>query len=149
MAKEYDKEIRKLFGDYKRAKSRMAYLDNQRVGGRIGADLEDEYTKLKCFVRVVDTMLSQLTILQQQIIEYYYIVGESLYDIAELLSYSYYHCSNNKNEAIDELNRIFSDTRFDSIIAREFDRRYEELLDGATDGVVDARQCCKSGGETA
>lgn len=124
MAKEYDKEIRKLFGDYKRAKSRMAYLEQTKVGGRMREELEEEYKKLECLVGVVDTMLSQLTILQQQIIEYYYIVGESLYDIAELLNYSYYHCSNNKNEAVDELKRIFADTRFDSIIAQEFEKVY-------------------------
>ena len=130
MAKEYDKEIRKLFGDYKRAKSRIAYLELTKIGGKIRKENEEEYIKLACLVRVVDTMLSQLTILQQQIIEYYYIVGESLYDIADLLNYSYYHCSNNKNEAVDELKRIFSDTRFDSIIAQEFERRYDELKEG-------------------
>ena len=130
MAKEYDKEIRKLFGDYKRARSRIAYLEQTKVGGKIRKEDEEEYVKLKCLVRVVDTMLSQLTILQQQIIEYYYIVGESLYDIADLLNYSYYHCSNNKNEAVDELKRIFADTRFDSIIAQEFQRRYDELKEG-------------------
>ena len=129
MAKEYDKEIRKLFGDYKRAKSRMAYLDRCRMIStkQLSEENEKEYTELKSLVNVVDTMLSQLTLLQQQIIEYYYIFGESLYDIAELLNYSYYHCSNNKNEAIDELNRIFADTRFDSIVAQEFDRRYKEF----------------------
>ena len=134
MAKEYDKEIRKLFGDYKRAKSRMAYLKQTEVGGRMSPAHEEEYAKLDCLVGVVDTMLSQLTILQQQIIEYYYIIGESLYDIAELLSYSYYHCSNNKNEAVDELKRIFADTRFDSIIAQEFEKRYVRLRKEATDG---------------
>ena len=127
MAKEYDKEIRKLFGDYKRAKSRIAYLEHTKVGGRMCSEYEEECAKLKCFIDVVDTMLSQLTILQQQIIEYYYIVGESLYDIADLLNYSYYHCSNNKNEAVDELKRIFADTRFDSIIAQEFEHRYDTL----------------------
>lgn len=134
MAKEYDKEIRKLFGDYKRAKARMAYLDRCRF--RTTHELpseysEEEYAKLQSLVNVVDSMLSQLTLLQQQIIEYYYILGESLYDIAELLNYSYYHCSNNKNEAIDELNRIFNDTRFDSIIAQEFEKRYETLRKAA------------------
>lgn len=133
MAKEYDKEIRKLFGDYKRAKSRMAYLEQTKVGGKMRKEFEDEYKKLECLVGVVDTMLSQLTILQQQIIEYYYIVGESLYDIAELLNYSYYHCSNNKNEAVDELKRIFADTRFDSIIAQEFGKRYDRLREGVDD----------------
>ena len=129
MAKEYDKEIRKLFGDYKRAKARMAYLDRTRfqLSKRLPDEYVEEYAELESLVNVVDTMLSQLTLLQQQIIEYYYILGESLYDIAELLNYSYYHCSNNKNEAIDELNRIFSDTRFDSIIAQEFQRRFAEL----------------------
>ena len=128
MAKEYDKEIKKLFGDYKRAKSRMAYIDRTRFhDGHLSEEYVDEYEKLKSLVNVVDVMLSQLTILQQQIIEYYYIVGESLYDISELLNYSYYHCSNNKNEAVDELNRIFADTRFDSIIAQEFEKRYERL----------------------
>ena len=134
MAKEYDKEIRKLFGDYKRAKSRMAYLKRTEFNGRLYEDYEGEYMKLECLVNVVDTMLSQLTILQQQIIEYYYICGESLYDIAELLNYSYYHCSNNKNEAIDELNRIFADTRFDSIIAKEFEKQYEQLRKAVDNG---------------
>ena len=133
MAKEYDKEIRKLFGDYKRAKSRMAYLKQTEFNGEMTAEHEEEYRKLDCLVGVVDTMLSQLTILQQQIIEYYYIIGESLYDIAELLNYSYYHCSNNKNEAVDELKRIFADTRFDSIIAREFEKRYNRLREDKTD----------------
>ena len=127
MAKEYDIEIKKLFGDYKRAKSRMAYLDQTQFRGKRYEKFEGEYNKLECLVNVVDTMLSQLTILQQQIIEYYYIVGESMYDIAELLNYSYYHCSNNKNEAIDELRRIFADTRFDSIISQEFEKQYERL----------------------
>lgn len=128
MAKEYDKEIRKLFGDYRRAKSRIEFLNrNKFLDGRMSEDHEGEYQKLECLVRVVDSMLGQLTVLQQQIIEYYYIYGESLYDIAELLHYSYYHCSNNKNEAIDELNRIFADTRFDSVIAHEFEKQYEEL----------------------
>lgn len=127
MPKEYDKEIRKLFGDYKRAKSRMEFLKRNEFHNKMPEDYEGEYRKLECLVRVVDTMISQLTILQQQIIEYYYIIGESMYDIAELLNYSYYHCSNNKNEAIDELNRIFDDTRFDSIIAQEFEKQYEEL----------------------
>lgn len=129
MAKEYDKEIRKLFGDYKRAKARMAFLDRTRfqVSKQLPEEYREEYAKLQSLVNVVDMMLSQLTLLQQQIIEYYYILGESLYDIAELLNYSYYHCSNNKNEAIDELNRIFADTRFDSIIAKEFERRYAEM----------------------
>lgn len=131
MAKEYDKEIRKLFGDYKRARSRMAFLEQRKVNGKMDEASEEEYRKLECLIRVVDTMLSQLTILQQQIIEYYYIVGESLYDIAELLNYSYYHCSNNKNEAVDELRRIFADTRFDSIIAQEFERQYDRLKEGA------------------
>lgn len=133
MAKEYDKEIRKLFGDYKRAKARMAYLDRTRfqVSKELPDEHKEEYAKLRSLVNVVDMMLSQLTILQQQIIEYYYILGESLYDIAELLNYSYYHCSNNKNEAIDELNRIFNDTRFDSIIAQEFEKRYAELRKAA------------------
>lgn len=136
MAKEYDKEIRKLFGDYKRAKARIAYLDRCRFYATHelpSGYSEEEYAKLQSLVNVVDSMLSQLTILQQQIIEYYYILGESLYDIAELLNYSYYHCSNNKNEAVDELNRIFSDTRFDSIIAQEFERRYEALRKAKTD----------------
>ena len=133
MAKEYDKEIRMLFGDYKRAKSRMAYLEHNSFNGKMREDYEGEYKKLKCLVNVVDAMLSQLTILQQQIIEYYYIIGESLYDIAELLNYSYYHCSNNKNEAVDELKRIFADTRFDSMIAQEFERRYEALRKAETD----------------
>ena len=127
MAKEYDKEIRKLFGDYKRAKSRMTYLEHTLFHGNMNEDYEGEYNKLRSLVNVVDVMLSQLTILQQQIIEYYYILGESMYDIAELLNYSYYHCSNNKNEAVDELNRIFKSTRFDSIIAQEFERKYDEL----------------------
>ena len=127
MAKEYDKEIRKLFGDYKRAKSRMAYLKHGEFNGKMNEDYVGEYRKLECLVNVVDTMLSQLSILRQQIIEYYYIFGESLYDIAELLHYSYYHCSNEKNEAVDELKRIFSDTRFDSIIAQEFEKQYEKL----------------------
>lgn len=129
MAKEYDKEIRKLFGDYKRAKSRMAFLKQSEVGGRMNAEYAEEYRRLECLVNVVDTMLGQLTILQQQIIEYYYIVGESLYDIAELLNYSYYHCSNNKNEAVDELNRIFADTRFDSIVAKEFEKQYARMAE--------------------
>lgn len=124
MAKEYDKDIRKLFGDYKRAKSRMAYLKRSEADMKIHSD---EYAKLECLVAVVDTMISQLSILQQQIIEYYYICGEPLYDIADLLHYSYYHCSNEKNEAVDELKRIFADTRFDSIIAQEFEKRYKKL----------------------
>ena len=128
MAREYDAEIRKLFGDYKRAKSRMEYLKYNEFNGKMNENYEGEYRKLKCLVGVVDTMLSQLSILRQQIIEYYYIFGESLYDIAELLHYSYYHCSNEKNEAVDELKRIFSDTRFDSIIAQEFEKRYNQLL---------------------
>ena len=135
MAKEYDKEIKKLFGDYKRAKSRMAYLKQTEFNGKMSPDHEEEYLKLECLVKVVDTMLGQLTILQQQIIEYYYIIGESLYDIAELLSYSYYHCSNNKNEAVDELKRIFADTRFDSIIAQEFEKQYARLQEEAENAV--------------
>lgn len=134
MAKEYDKEITELFGDYKRAKSRMAYLKRTEWDGKLPTHHEEEYKKLECLVNVVDTMLSQLTILQQQIIEYYYICGESLYDIAELLHYSYYHCSNNKNEAVDELRRIFTDTRFDSIIAQAFDKQYERLRKEAENG---------------
>ena len=136
MAKEYDVEIRKLFGDYKRAKARMAFLDRCRfqASKELPTEYKEEYEKLKALINVVDNMLGQLTLLQQQIIEYYYIIGESLYDIAELLNYSYYHCSNNKNEAIDELNRIFSDTRFDSLIAQEFEKRYEERRREGNDG---------------
>lgn len=127
MPKEYDKEIKKLFGDYRRAKSRMEFLKYNEFRNKMPEDYEGEYRKLECLVNVVDAMIGQLTILQQQIIEYYYIYGEAMYDIAELLNYSYYHCSNNKNEAVDELRRIFSDTRFDSIIAQEFEKQYEEL----------------------
>ena len=127
MPKEYDTEIKKLFGDYRRAKSRMEFLKLNEFHNKMPEDYEGEYMKLKCLVNVVDAMIGQLTILQQQIIEYFYIYGESMYDIAELLNYSYYHCSNNKNEAVDELRRIFSDTRFDSIIAQEFEKQYEEL----------------------
>ena len=35
MAKEYDEEIRKLFGDYKRAKSRMAFLERNEMFGKM------------------------------------------------------------------------------------------------------------------
>ena len=127
MAKEYDVEIKKLFGDYKRAKSRVAYLERNTLFDKMPESEEGEYRKLKALINVVDTMLSQLSILRQQIIEYYYIYGESLYDIAELLHYSYYHCSNEKNEAIDDLRRIFKSTEFDSIISKEFERQWSEL----------------------
>lgn len=127
MAKEYDEEIRKLFGDYRRAKSRMAFLERNEMFGKLPEKEEGEYKKLNALVNVVDTMISQLSILRQQIIEYYYIYGESLYDIAELLHYSYYHCSNEKNEAVDDLRRIFDSTKFDSIVAQEFERQWNEL----------------------
>lgn len=126
MAKEYDEEIKKLFGDYRRAKSRMAFLERNEMFGKMPEKEEGEYKKLKALVNVVDTMISQLSILRQQIIEYYYIYGESLYDIAELLHYSYYHCSNEKNEAVDDLRRIFESTMFDSIVAQEFERQWQE-----------------------
>lgn len=135
MPKEYDKEIKKLFGDYRRAKSRMEFLKYNEFHNKMPEDYEGEYRKLECLVNVVDAMIGQLTILQQQIIEYYYIYGEAMYDIAELLNYSYYHCSNNKNEAVDELRRIFSDTRFDSIIAQEFEKQYEELRKAKQDDI--------------
>ena len=127
MAKEYDVEIKKLFGDYKRAKSRVAYLERNTLFDKMPESEEGEYRKLKALINVVDTMLSQLSILRQQIIEYYYIYGESLYDIAELLHYSYYHCSNEKDEAIDDLRRIVKSTEFDSIISKEFERQWSEL----------------------
>ena len=127
MAKEYDEEIRKLFGDYRRAKSRMAFLERNEMFGKMPEKEEGEYKKLEALVHVVDTMISQLSILRQQIIEYYYIYGESLYDIAEILHYSYYHCSNEKNEAVDDLRRIFDSTKFDSIVAQEFERQWNEL----------------------
>ena len=34
MAKEYDEEIRKLFGDYRRAKSRMTFLERNEMFNR-------------------------------------------------------------------------------------------------------------------
>lgn len=127
MAKEYDVEIKKLFGDYKRAKSRIAYLRRNKLFGKMPEKEEGEYIKLEALINVVDTMISQLSILRQQIIEYYYIYNESLYDVAEILHYSYYHCSNEKNEAVDDLRRIFSSTEFDSIISKEFERKWDEL----------------------
>lgn len=120
-------EIKKLFGDYKRAKSRIAYLRRNKLFGKMPEKEEGEYIKLEALINVVDTMISQLSILRQQIIEYYYIYNESLYDVAEILHYSYYHCSNEKNEAVDDLRRIFSSTEFDSIISKEFERKWDEL----------------------
>lgn len=134
MAKEYDEEIKKLFGDYRRAKSRISVIEMDRAYGTSTPEKELEYTKLQCLLKVVDCMLEQLSPLRQRIVENYYIYSESLYDIAELLHYSYYHCSNEKNEAVDELIRIFNSTQFDSIVAKAFEKQFDALRKESENG---------------
>ncbi len=129
MPKIYDVKIKQLFGDYKRAKSRIAYIESTRVCNKLEKKYLDEYDELRCYIQVVDTMLAQLSSLEQQVIEDYYIQGHDLYDISYDLNYSYDYCSIVKNTAIDDLNRIFRSTEFDSIVSQEFEKRYKKLCE--------------------
>lgn len=127
MAKEYDAEIKKMFGDYLKAKSRIKMIDLNVAWGENKPEQQEEKKRLLCFIDTVDTMLEQLTPLQKQLVEYYYIYQESLYDISEIVHFSYYHCSNTKNEAVDRLVEIFNSTEFDSIVGKSFNRIYNDL----------------------
>lgn len=127
MAKEYDWEIKRLFGDYNKAKARMAYLERTKSFGKMDEKEEGEYHKLECLVNVVDRVLEMLPKFQQDVISLYYIYHEALYDIAELLHYSYYHCSNSKNEAVDKIAAIFKSVEFESIVAQQFEAQYKRL----------------------